>query len=218
MIKIAPSILSADFAKMGDALKGIKNADFVHCDVMDGHFVPNISFGPKMVKDIRKITNLILDVHLMIENPEKYLDAFIDAGSDYIVIHLESTTKVDFCLDKIKNAGKKCGIAVSPDTPVEKLKAYLKKCDLALLMSVYPGFSGQKFIERSFDRLAELKRLRDKENKHCIIEIDGGIGEDNIAAVFTGGAEIAVAGNAVFGFSDPAERIDHLKKICGNNK
>lgn len=214
MIKIAPSILSADFAKMGDAVKGIQNADFVHCDVMDGHFVPNISFGPKMVKDLRKVTDLILDVHLMIENPEKYLDAFIDAGGDYIVIHLESTDKVDFCLDKIKNAGRKCGIAISPDTPVESLKPYIKKCDLALLMSVYPGFSGQKFIERSLLRLDELKALRDKENKQCIIEIDGGIGEDNIAAVFNRGAEIAVAGNAVFGFADTAKRIEILKSLC----
>jgi len=214
MIKIAPSILSADFAKMGDAVRAVKSADMIHCDVMDGHFVPNISFGHKMVKDVRRVTQLPLDVHLMIENPEKYLDIFIAAGADYVVIHLESTDKIDFCLDKIRAAGRKCGVAISPDTPVRSLAPYITKCDLALLMSVYPGFSGQSFLYGSLERLTELKALRDKINKSCLIEIDGGIDEANITEVARCGADIVVGGKAVFGGEYPAERVELLRNLC----
>lgn len=217
MIKIAPSILSADFSKMGEEIEKIKSADLIHCDVMDGIFVPNITFGPKMVKDVKKIASLPLDVHLMITKPERYLDYFIDSGADYLVIHLESTDKASECLHRIKSKGVKCGMAISPDTPVGEIKPYLKDLDLALLMSVYPGFSGQKFLPKSLEKLAELKQMRDEINKNCLIEVDGGVGDDNINILYNLGADIVVTGNAVFGHEDPASRIEKLKKLIINN-
>lgn len=214
MIKIAPSILSADFSKMGEEIDKIRSADLIHCDVMDGNFVPNISFGPKMVKDIKKLTSLPLDVHLMIDRPERYLDNFIDAGADYLVIHLESTDMAAECLEKIKSKGIKCGMAISPDTPVSQIKPYLKDLDLALLMSVYPGFSGQKFLPQSLERLKELTQLRDSINSNCLIQVDGGVGESNINQLYNLGADIVVTGNAVFAHPDPAARIKELKDLC----
>ncbi len=210
---IAPSILSADFAHIGDEILRMEKsgADWIHCDVMDGIFVPNITFGPKMIKDIRKLTDLTLDVHLMIVDPIRYVEQFASAGADYITVHVEATDKVDETLDKIKDLGCKCGVVISPETPVSALERYISKCDLALVMSVHPGFGGQKFIESSLGKVEELKKMIEEINPDCILEIDGGITEDNVGKVKRTGAQAIVAGSAIFGSKDPALSISRMK-------
>ncbi len=210
---IAPSILSADFAKIGDEIKRmeIAGADWIHCDVMDGIFVPNITFGPKMIKDIRKLTNLPLDVHLMIVDPIRYVEQFAKSGADYISIHIEATEKVEETLKKIKDLGCKCGAVISPQTPVSALEKYVPMCDLALIMSVHPGFGGQKFIESSLHKVSELNRIIKIVNPNCILEIDGGITENNIEDVKRNGARAIVAGSAIFGSKDPASTIGKMR-------
>ena len=213
VIKIAPSLLSADFAKMGEEVLRMEKAgaDLLHCDVMDGVFVPNITFGPKMVKDIRSATKLPLDVHLMIVEPEKHITAFADTGADYITIHIEATVKLIETLKNIRAAGVKSGVVINPDTPVAKVGPALEYCDMVLLMSVYPGFGGQKFIEGSLDRLKELSALVKKSGRDIDIEIDGGITLDNIAKVKAAGANVIVAGNTIFGSADAAATIKLLR-------
>lgn len=212
-VKVAPSILSADFAEMGHAVEKItqQGADWIHCDVMDGLFVPNITFGPKMIRDIRKYTNIPLDVHLMIAHPEKYADVFIDSGADYLTFHIEALPEPIPLLKHIRGRGIGCGIVISPDTDVEAVKDAMPYVDLALLMSVYPGFGGQKFIERSYQRMRQLKSLRDALNPKALLEIDGGVTTDNIDAILDAGAEVIVAGSTVFGASDPAKAIARLR-------
>lgn len=211
---IAPSILSANFAEMGKEIERISDcgADWIHCDVMDGIFVPNITFGPKMIKDIRKVTNLPLDVHLMITEPIRYIRQFAEAGADYISIQVESTDKVKQTLELIKSFGCKCGAVISPETPVSALAEFLPYLDLALVMSVHPGFGGQKFIDSALNKLAELKALRDKVNPACIIEVDGGITEDNVVEAKRAGAEAIVAGSAVFGSLDPKATMEKMRR------
>ncbi len=210
---IAPSILSADFAHIGDEILRMEKsgADWIHCDVMDGIFVPNITFGPKMIKDIRKLTDLTLDVHLMIVDPIRYVEQFASSGADYITVHVEATDKVDETLDKIKDLGCKCGAVISPETPVSALERYISKCDLALIMSVHPGFGGQKFIESSLGKVEELRKLINEINPDCILEIDGGITEENVGGVKRAGAQAIVAGSAIFGSKDPALSISRMK-------
>jgi len=212
-IKIAPSILSADFGNMAEEVRRMEvaGADLLHCDVMDGVFVPNITFGPKMIADIRKVTKLPLDVHLMIVEPEKYVESFAKAGADYITIHIEATKKLVPTLKAIRALGVKSGAVISPDTPVSEIEPALEYSDMVLLMSVYPGFGGQKFLDKSIARLEELTALVKKSKRKIDIEIDGGITLDNIAEIKKAGANVIVAGNTIFGANNPKETITALR-------
>lgn len=213
-IKIAPSILSANFAKMGEEVKSLEEngADVVHCDVMDGVFVNNITFGIKMVEDLRKITTLPLDCHLMIVHPEKYVERFAKAGADIITVHYEACQdNLEEVLKLIKSTGVKCGAVINPDTPVEKIANVIPLCDMVLVMSVFPGFGGQKFIPEALDKLRQVKAIADKTGKAIDIEIDGGVNMENVALVKEAGANVIVAGSAVFNAPDRAKAIATLK-------
>lgn len=213
-VKIAPSILSADFAKMGEEIQSLQacGADLIHCDVMDGVFVNNITFGIKMVEDIRKITDLPLDCHLMIVQPEKYVERFAKAGADIITVHYEACQdNLADVLRLIKSAGARCGVVINPDTPVEKIEDVILLCDMVLVMSVFPGFSGQKFISTVLDKVRKIREIIDASGKEIDLEIDGGINPETVAAAKAAGANIIVAGNAVFKAENRAEMIAKLK-------
>ena len=212
-IKIAPSILAADFGNLSLECKKIdkSNADWFHLDIMDGLFVPNISYGMPIVKSIRKMTKKPLDVHLMIIEPERYIDKFIEIGSDILTVHVEATSKMDNIIDKINHSGIKSGIAINPDTPISKLDDYISNVDLICLMGVHAGFGGQKFIEKTFDRLEELKNLINSKNSSTLIEIDGGVNENNFKKLKNLGADVLVAGSYVFNSSDYNSAINLLK-------
>ena len=215
-IKIAPSILSADFSKMGDEVASLERcgADLIHCDVMDGVFVNNITFGIKMVEDIRKHTSLPLDCHLMIVNPEKYVERFAKAGADIITVHYEACKdNLKEVLTLIKSTGVKCGAVINPDTPVEKIKEVIPLCDMVLLMSVFPGFGGQKFIAEVLEKVKETRALIEASGKNIDLEIDGGVGLGNIEEVRRAGANVVVAGSAVFKAEDRAKTIAMLKGV-----
>lgn len=211
-IFIAPSILSADFSIMKEEITKIKNADLIHCDVMDGMFVPNISFGPKMVKDIRKHTKQILDVHLMIEKPERYVEVFAKAGADYITVHYEACTdNLNNVLKQIKDLGKKCGAVINPKTPVSVLSKSIELCDMILLMSVNPGFGGQSFIEPVLDKLKQAREMIDKSGKDILLEIDGGVNEKYTPKVIKAGANVLVAGSYIFGKNNIDEIMEQMR-------
>ena len=211
--KIAPSILAADFGNLHRDCDIVNksNADWFHLDVMDGLFVPNISFGMPVVSSIRKLTKKPLDVHLMIIEPERYIDKFVDIGSDILTVHIEATSQMNNILDKIKKSSVKSGIAINPDTPINKLEDYINKVDLICLMGVHAGFGGQKFIEKTFDRLIELKSLINSKNSSAVIEIDGGVDNTNSIKLKSLGADILVAGSYIFKSSDINKAIDSLK-------
>lgn len=214
-IKIAPSILSANFAKMGEEVCSLEQcgADLVHCDVMDGVFVNNITFGIKMVEDLRKITTLPLDCHLMIVHPEKYVERFAKAGADIITVHWEACQEnLKEVLMLIKSTGVKCGAVINPDTPVEKIKDVILLCDMVLVMSVFPGFGGQKFIPSALDKLRKIRKIIDESGKEIDLQIDGGVTAENVAEIKAAGANVIVAGSAVFKAEDRAEMIKKLKE------
>lgn len=209
MIKLSPSILAANFSRLGEEIAKIKDADYVHIDVMDGHFVPNITFGPGVVKCIRKTTDLVFDVHLMIENAEKYVDDFLNAGADIITVHYESNMDYEYIKNKVKEKGKKLGLSIKPKTDVSVLKDYLCDLDMILIMSVEPGFGGQKFMEESLEKIKKVRQM----DKNIDIEVDGGIGLDNVKKVVDAGANVIVAGSAVFCANDVSKTVLEFKKF-----
>jgi len=213
MIKIAPSILSADFSRLGEHIKELEayGADMIHIDVMDGMFVPNISFGIPVIKSIRKLTKLPFDVHLMIEEPSRYVEEFVKAGADIITIHYETDRHIDRTINYIKSFGVKAGVALNPATPVALIKHLIRNLDMVLIMTVNPGFGGQKYIEYCLDKIKEVRALSDKCNKEILIQVDGGIDEANIREVVNGGANVIVAGSAVFKNGEIEKNIKALR-------
>lgn len=212
-MKIAPSILSADFANLERDVVLVEKAgaDYIHVDVMDGQFVPNITLGPNIVSAIRPVTKLPLDVHLMIMNPERFVDDFAKAGADFIVVHQESTIHLHRTLQMIKNAGVKAGVVINPGTPVATLKDVLSMVDLVLVMTVNPGFGGQAFIPEMTEKIAELAALRKKHNYSYEIEVDGGIDAESAKLCAQAGADVFVAGSYVYNSDSPAARIQALR-------
>ena len=199
-IQISPSILSGDFSQLGSEIKRLEigGADMIHVDVMDGHFVPNLTIGPPVIKALRKYTKLPFDVHLMISPVHRYIKNFSDAGSDIITIHPEATENLKESIHLIKNLGKKVGISLNPDTPVDKIVKYLNEINLVLVMTVYPGFGGQKFISKILDKIKNLKKIKDEKNFDFKIEVDGGINFENNKLVIAAGADILVSGTTIF--------------------
>ena len=214
MMILAPSMLAADFKKLGEELKAIEDngAKYLHFDVMDGIFVPNISFGVPVLASIRPATKMVCDAHLMITEPIRYIEAFKKAGADLITIHLEACEDVDATIAKIREHEMKVGISICPDTPVSSLERYLDKVDMVLIMSVHPGFGGQSFIPASLDKIRELKAMVEEKNLSIDIQVDGGIGIDNVEEVLKAGANIIVAGSAVFRGDAAQNTRDMLEK------
>lgn len=210
---IAPSLLAANFLKLGDDIQMINqsSADWIHCDIMDGHFVPNISFGLPVIEQIKKIAEKPLDVHLMISDPDRYLERFKDAGADILTVHFETCPHLHRTIGAIRELGMKAGVAINPHTPVQMLIDMMPQLDLILLMTVNPGFGGQKFIQGSYKRLATLRQMVNTLSPETLIEVDGGVNLDTGRQLFLTGADVLVAGNYVFSASDPAATIEGLK-------
>ncbi|MFI8686318.1 ribulose-phosphate 3-epimerase [Rossellomorea sp. NPDC077527] len=213
-MKIAPSILSANFAELGNEIKDVEKggADYIHVDVMDGHFVPNITLGPMIVSAIRPLTRLPLDVHLMIENPSQYVDAFADAGADYITVHVEADPHLHRTIQMIKNKGVKAGVVLNPGTPAEMIKPILQDVDMVLLMTVNPGFGGQSFIPSVVPKIKQIREWANEVNPSLEIEVDGGINPETAAICAEAGADVFVAGSAIYNKSDRGAAIEELKK------
>ncbi|MFN4071021.1 MAG: ribulose-phosphate 3-epimerase [Thermus caldifontis] len=215
MLKFAPSILTADLARLKEQIAEAEAAgvDWIHLDVMDGMFVPNLTFGPLLVEAVRRVTSLPLDVHLMIVQPERYLEDFARAGADVITVHFEATPHAHRAVQKVKELGKKAGLAINPATPLEAFEPLLPELDLALLMSVNPGFGGQRYIPTATERLRRLKAMRDRLNPACLLEVDGGVNRETVAEVYRAGADVAVAGSALFNGRPVADNLKELKEV-----
>jgi ribulose-phosphate 3-epimerase len=218
---IAPSILSADFARLGEEIRAVERAgaDWIHVDVMDGRFVPNITIGPLVVAAARKVTRLPLDVHLMIEDPDRYVDEFVEAGSDWLTVHVEACRHLQRTLDVIRRKGAKPGVSLNPATSLATLEDVLPDVDLVLLMSVNPGFGGQTFIPQVLDKIRRLRRMLDAAGRQVLLEVDGGVKVENIGEIARAGADVLVAGSAIFGTADYAETISRMRgriaAVCG---
>jgi ribulose-phosphate 3-epimerase len=213
MTKVAPSILSADILHLEDEIKAVENAgaDWLHIDVMDGHFVPNLTYGPKLVRAVRKASALPLDVHLMIDNPQDFIEPFAKAGADNITVHSEVKTQMPELLNITKSLGKSFGVSVKPDTPLEEIDDFLAEIDILLIMTVYPGFGGQEFIESVVPKIALASRLKQENGYHYEIEVDGGLNDKTVKIVAANGATLIVAGNYIFSSGDYKRAIASLR-------
>lgn len=211
---IAPSILSADFSKLGDEIKAVESAgaDWIHADVMDGHFVPNITIGPLIVAAVRRVTALPIDVHLMIENPDNYIPAFAEAGASHISVHVETCIHLNRTVDLIKDCGARAGVVLNPATPVTSLEWILEYIDYVLIMSVNPGFGGQRFIPNSINKIKALRKQIQDRSLGVLTEVDGGVKEDTIAEISSAGTDIFVAGSAIFGSKDYQKIIQSFRQ------
>jgi ribulose-phosphate 3-epimerase len=215
-IEIAPSILSANFTQLGEEVRAVERggASVIHVDVMDAHFVPNISIGVPVVESLRKATKLPLDVHLMIERPEEYVEAFAKAGADRILVHQEATVHLDRLLSSIREHGAEAGAVINPATPVVMISEVLDKLDTVLVMSVNPGFGGQKFIPGALEKIRHLKELRARYNEAFRIEVDGGVGPENVGELVLAGVDTLVAGSSIFHTADPAEAVRQMRQLA----
>ncbi len=218
MAYLAPSILSADITRLAEQIKTVEQngADFIHVDVMDGHFVPNLTFGPIMVKAVKQITSLPVDAHLMVNDPMKFIDWFAEAGASYITIHQEACVHLDRAVNHIKNLGCKAGVSINPATPLETIRHLLHRVDLVLIMSVNPGFGGQKFIPYTLDKISHLYQMRQEAEATFLIEVDGGINSTTATQVLQAGADVLVAGNAIFNADSIAQACAELKALTKN--
>lgn len=215
---IAPSILSADFARLGEEIKAVEaaGANWIHVDVMDGHFVPNITIGPLVVEAVKSTTSLPIDVHLMIENPDQYIPAFAEAGASWITVQLEASVHLNRSVQLIRQCGAKPGVVLNPSTPIQALEWILEDIDYVLIMSVNPGFGGQAFIPNSLYKVKQLRQLIKNKNLNTLIQIDGGVNENTIADIAAAGVDIFVAGSAIFGSDDYQKTINSFREKIGN--
>lgn len=214
--KFAPSLLAADFSQLKDQIQLINDADYLHLDVMDGVYVPNITFGPGLIKSIRDQTELPFDTHLMITKPERFVEDFVEAGSDILTVHLEATDHIHRVIQMIKAQGIKAGVSLNPATPLESLEYILPELDQVLIMTVNPGFGGQSYISQMTKKIAKLNKIIEVNNYDCKIEVDGGIKDYNLKEVVKAGADIIVAGSAIFGAAKPAEALKEMRSIASN--